>query len=150
MGKMIMLFICWLTLQHAGAQFQDEADSKSITSSEKTELIPSKAMELKDVARVAAVTDSVSTYMAINLVNATEQNALVGASPTGLLTLLGVKLLLVECADTLDEPFKKPVMRGIGSFWSGISASNIAIAVGATNPIGVAMGLIVGAYMWNK
>lgn len=104
----------------------------------------------KGFTQLVSVGDSLSTYAALQSPSVGEQNGLVNPSPAGLLTLLGVKLLTVEYAETLDKPTRDDCMRTFSTIWGWGNANNIAIALGASFPIAWLAGLATGSMIWDR
>ncbi len=121
----------------AQAQQQDESRSEQ-----------SFTFSPKSTAQVAAVADSVSTYLAL-AGGATELNPLVSTSPLGLVALVGAKLMLVEYSDKLPPEKRARALQIYSTFWGGASASNLLLAASVAPPVAIVGGLATAYYMWQ-
>lgn len=107
-------------------------------------------LNVKEAAVTAAVTDSVSTYVALSA-GAVEANPLVVTTPAGLVALAGLKWGLVEWVDasSMEKHEKEQTLRAMASLWGGVSVNNLLIAVSATGPVAVVGGVIAAVALWH-
>lgn len=102
----------------------------------------------KTHAMVAAVADGVTTGMALSA-GAIESNPLIATSPAGLITLTGLKLGLVNYANTLPEQEKRFAMKSTSAVWGGAAVNNVMIFLAAPPPLAIFAGLITGIVTWT-
>lgn len=112
------------------------------SSGEKTSPTP------QDAAVAAAVADGVTTGIAISA-GAIEMNPLVTTTPVGLVALTGMKIGLVQYADTLPQEEKRAVMKTTSSVWGGAAVNNLLVLMAAPPPFPVIAGLIMGLATWQ-
>ncbi len=105
--------------------------------------------DLKNTARLAAIADSVSTLTAISA-GAAELNPLVSPTPAGLLALVGIKLGLLEYTDRLAPDQRRQALRAYSTLWTGVSASNLLVAVSVAPPLAAVVGVATGVWMWVR
>lgn len=106
---------------------------------------------IKQMAIAGAAGDSLSTYIALQN-GAVELNGLVNTGPMGLVALAAIKWGLVELFDasSMTPEYKKTSIKLMGSLWWGAVANNTLIALSASNPVSLAVGVATGLYVWNK
>ena len=106
---------------------------------------------LKQVAIGAAFADAITTKIMINS-GGYERNPLIKPTTSGLLTAAAVNWAIVEMVDrsNLEPTTKKNIMKAGASMWTGAAVNNLAIALSASNPVALAVGVAAGAYMWNS
>lgn len=99
--------------------------------------------------RQAAVVDSLSTHLAL-AAGGVETNPLVSTSPVGLLALIGVKLGLLQVAETLPPEQRRTWMNSSSAVWGGAAVNNLFVAVAAHPVISLGAGLLSGVYFWQR
>jgi hypothetical protein len=99
-----------------------------------------------------ALTDSVTTAIAIGSGAAREANPLVNTSPAGLAGLFILKTGMVYYLDKQPAPIREKGLKLNSGLWAGVSVSNLLVIAGATNPLALAGGVIggVGAYYYEE
>lgn len=102
----------------------------------------------KTHAMAAAVADGVSTGMALSA-GAIESNPLIATSPVGLIAITGLKLGLVNYADTLPEQEKRFAMKSTSAVWGGAAVNNVLVFLAAPPPIAILAGLVTGLVTWT-
>lgn len=102
----------------------------------------------KTHAMVAAVADGVSTGMALSA-GAIESNPLIATSPVGLIAITGLKLGLVNYADTLPEQEKRFAMKSTSAVWGGAAVNNVLVFLAAPPPLAILAGLVTGLVTWT-
>ena len=97
-----------------------------------------------------AAADSITTYIALSQ-GATEKNALINASPAGLLGVFLLKTGLVYYANQQEEGNRNFFLKIMAGAWGGASVNNLLVIAGATNPVSLLGGFIfgVGAYHYQ-
>ena len=102
------------------------------------------------VAVGAAAADSLTTHLALAS-GAHEANPLVSTSPAGLVGLFAVKWGLIELVNRSDLPLsqKQRANRVTTSLWGGAAANNLMLAVGATGPLALVVGVVSGVVLWT-
>lgn len=102
----------------------------------------------KTHAAIAAVADGVTTGMALSA-GAIESNPLVATSPVGLVAVTGLKLGLVNYADTLPEQEKRFALKSTSAVWGGAAVNNIMVFLAAPPPVPILAGLVTGILAWK-
>lgn len=102
----------------------------------------------KTHAMAAAVADGVSTGLALSA-GGLEANPLLSTSPLGLVAVTGIKLGLVNYADTLPQPEKRLTLKSTSSVWGGAAVNNIMIFLAAPPPFPIFAGLLAGLLTWH-
>lgn len=97
---------------------------------------------------IGAAGDSITTRLAL-AAGGSEKNPLINTSTGGLITLFALKAGLVYYLDRQDPQTRERGLKLTGSLWGGVTASNLLIALGATNPVAIAGGLATGIYAYN-
>lgn len=119
-------------------------ETSSISSSISTDEM---AYNAQDSAITAAVADSVTTGLALSA-GAVETNALITATPFGLVALAGMKVGIVKYADTLPEQEKRTAFKSASALWGGAAINNIMVFMAAPPPFPIVAGLIAGFVTW--
>lgn len=102
----------------------------------------------KNYARMGAVADSVTTYIALQG-GGVEQNGLVNTSVGGLVALAAVKLGLLELADYLPKNERAMALKLSSAVWAGVSINNLLVGASVAGAAPVVAGLAVGYWMYN-
>lgn len=102
----------------------------------------------KTHATIAAVADGVTTGMALSA-GAIESNPLIATSPVGLIAVTGLKLGLVNYADTLPEQEKRFALKSTSAVWGGAAVNNIMVFLAAPPPVPILAGLVTGIMAWQ-
>lgn len=108
-------------------------------------------MTQKRAAVTAAVADSLSTHLALQA-GAIEANPLVNTSAGGLVALAGIKWALVEYVESSDmaESQKSKFKRVTTAVWGGAAINNVLLAMSASNPASLLLGIAGGIWLWNQ
>lgn len=93
--------------------------------------------------------DSVSTHIGLNQPNLVEANGLINTSPAGLLGLFAIKTGMVYFLDQQEPGIRKPGLKAMAGLWNGVTMSNLLLAAGASNPVGMIAGVAYGVYMYH-
>lgn len=123
-----------------------QADSvKQIDAAVKDE---KSAMDDADTATAAAIADGLTTGLALSA-GAIEANPLIATNPIGLVAMTGLKVGLVQYADTLPTEDKRAVMKTSSAVWGGAAANNLLVLLAAPTPLSLVAGLVAGVLIWN-
>lgn len=101
-----------------------------------------------DTATAAAIADGLTTGLALGA-GAIETNPLIATNPIGLVAMTGLKIGLVQYADTLPTEDKRAVMKTSSAVWGGAAANNLLVLLAAPTPLSIVAGLVAGVMIWN-
>lgn len=102
----------------------------------------------KTHAMAAAVADGVTTGMALSA-GALETNPLIATSPVGLVAVTGLKIGLVNLADSLPQQEKRLTLKSTSAVWGGAAVNNILVFLAAPAPFPILAGFVAGIMTWN-
>lgn len=92
--------------------------------------------------REAALLDTASTAVAID-------HGFVEANPVGFPATIAIKALLIYgMRPHFTEDERRMVDRAASTFWTGASANNIALVLGAATPVAISAGIITGVIIF--
>lgn len=122
---------------------------KETEAEKETETKEEVIQSIKKSAQIAAVGDSVSTYLALSA-GGVELNPIVNTSPIGLVALAGAKLLVLDYVDKnyVDDE-RVQIHNSLSSVFTFASVNNLLIALSATGPVAIVGGVIAGVISYN-
>ena len=110
-------------------------------------LLLTSCANLKDSAYTATATDAATSAIGVYSGLAVEVNPLL-ASPAAFVAVMVARIAGTEYVDKMPEPSRTEYLSAMNSVWWGFGASNIAVLLFASNPIGAGVGLMTAAMWW--
>jgi hypothetical protein len=107
------------------------------------------ASNLKQSAQASVAADAATTVAGVASGVAAEANPLI-TSPAGLVATVALRLVIIDKINKLPEDERINALASFNSVTWGIAASNLAIIALASNPIGLAVGLVTGLSVWES
>lgn len=101
-----------------------------------------------NTARLAAVSDALSTHLAI-AAGAVESNGLVTATPAGLLALTAIKLGVLQFANYMPKEVREPALKASTALWGGAAVNNILVAASVGGAAPIVVGIAAGYWLWK-
>lgn len=102
---------------------------------------------LKDTTHIATGVDAGSTVIGVTSGLAVEANPLI-ANPAIFVGVMLARVLATEKINAMPEPQRTEYLSMMSSIWIGPGVGNFLYAIGATGPIGIAAGAMVGLGWW--
>lgn len=135
--------------QEAAATITPYPDQVHGTWSQKKETVLgfSKAVALP---LAGAFGDSLSTHLVLNQSGFVERNPLVNTSGAGLVGLFILKAGVIYYLEQQPAEIRKAGLKSTAGIFNGLTANNLLLLAGASNPVALIGGALFGIFMYDQ
>ena len=104
--------------------------------------------EKLNLPQKTALTDGLTTTVALVGKIAEEKNPLIGGSIIGVLLVTALKFRLGTYTEQMAEPERTKSQAVLGALWGGATVNNLLVIAQVASPAPILAGLVAGLWVW--